>query len=219
MRSTRKRDSANPTFLDEKGEPWEQPGLGIPSVRVKLEVPPPYDRKALRSGIHRVKRQVVWVLRGLRALSELNDKGVLLPDIASALGVPAPRSVFRKSPGYKPKPGTDSAFILALLKLAGQVGLSEDELVIKLQSAGRLRAAQFPKRAVHCSLTNLQKRAQLVERDAATKNWRSAHRPRVCLDIATDGRDRLSSTTPAPATSGAAEIALATNASSEVQRE
>ena len=95
----------------------------------------------------------------------LIKRGVTLPDLAEAIGLPAP--VQRVTKSLKPwriRKGSNMDVIATMLEEAGIRGVSESEMIARLRELGRLQSADMPLRAVHWTISELQRRTKFLER-------------------------------------------------------
>lgn len=177
MKASKKKAAPEPVleFADEAGALWRQGELAIrKGAKVDFVIPPVHDRRSLLMEIRRVRLGAEHLLRVCWEIDSLVRKNrVTFPDLGRVLGLPTPPELLpaprRK---WKLREGSDAALMHRILVAAGDDGLTEDEIVEKLRSAGRLARASDARRSVHWGLTNLAKRAGDIFRDAADKRWR-----------------------------------------------
>ncbi len=138
------------------------------------------DPKAEAERKRLFRRQLVgWyseakrTMEAIKVVWRLNQRGIQQPDIAQALGLPP--VVERASKPLNPwriRPGSNIEIVADMLETAARRGVSEDEMVERLQSLGRLSNARDPKRAVHWTITELQRRTRFCFRESSAMGAR-----------------------------------------------
>lgn len=126
-------------------------------------------RRQLARWYHDAKR----MMEAIRVVWRLDQRGIQQPDIAKALGLPP--VIERASKPINPwriRPGSNIEVVADMLEAAATRGVSEDEMVERLHSLGRLTSARDPKRAVHWTITELQRRTQFCFRESSNSGAR-----------------------------------------------
>jgi len=104
---------------------------------------------------------------------QLLERGVTLPDISSALGLPPviPRATRPLNP-WKIRSGSNMEIVADMLEAASRRGVSEGEMVTELQRLGRLQGAKDAARAVHWTVKEIQRRTRFIERRTRARGAR-----------------------------------------------
>jgi hypothetical protein len=139
----------------------------------------PINERRLEAQIRKRLSDLTTVHRHLASVAEtaihLMDRGVHVPEVAEALGLPPvlKRPATASRGPWKIRAGSNMALIADLIEKAGKTGISEMRLVENLRAHGRLNTANEPRRAVHWAITNLAKRTKAVVRDPSPMKWRA----------------------------------------------
>lgn len=158
-RSAKRRTYVRPP-RDDIIEP-EGPSL-VPLPDAKAES---RRETAIKDRLLAIKRRCLELAGVVDAAITLIERGVTLPDVAEAIGLPP--AIERRSKPLRPwriRPNTNLAVIADMLEDAGQAGVSESEMIARLRELGRLRSADKPLKAVHWSVCELQRRTRYLER-------------------------------------------------------
>jgi len=122
-------------------------------------------QRAVDARMYGLERQLKRQMWAIEAYREMRERGVTMPDIAEAIGLQP--VVDRATPRLKPwrlRPGTNMDIVATMLEDAGRRGASESEMVAHLQALGRLATAAQANRAVHWTVSELQRRTRFLTR-------------------------------------------------------
>jgi hypothetical protein len=145
-------------------------------VGVQAVVDPKVERKRsvdLRARLERYRNLLYRQLESVNISLLMVDRGLTIPDVAEALGIPTP--VERASRPIRPwrlRRGTNMYIIATMLEEAGRKGVSEAEMMSRLRDLGRLETADKPLRAVHWTVTELKRRTRFVQRRSRSNGAR-----------------------------------------------
>ena len=132
-------------------------------------------RKAsIRSRLAQIKQACQKNINAINLVEVMLARGVTLPDIAEALGLPPPIDrVTKPAKPWRLQPGSNMDIIAGMLETAGVKGVSEGAMVAHLLEIGRLTGAKKPRRAVHYTVTELQRRTRFITRKSNKNEGRS----------------------------------------------
>jgi len=120
---------------------------------------------AIKDRLLAIKRRCLDLAGVVDAAITLIERGVTLPDVAEAIGLPP--TIKRASKPLRPwriRRNSNMAVIADMLEDAGRAGVSESEMIARLRELGRLTTADMPLKAVHWTVTELQRRTRYLER-------------------------------------------------------
>jgi hypothetical protein len=126
-------------------------------------------RSSLRKLLDELNRRKYSVETSLMML----DRGVSLPDVAEAMGLPPPVDrVTRRLKPWRLRRGSNMDVIATMLEDAGTVGVTETQMMAHLRDMGRLTNADKPLGSVHWTVAELAKRTRFAMRDSREKGGR-----------------------------------------------
>jgi hypothetical protein len=130
-------------------------------------------QRAADARIDSIERRLKNELWAIEAYRQMRERGVTVPDVAAAIGLPAPiERVTRPLKPWRLRAASNMDVIATMLENAGRKGVSEDEMVAELHHLGRLTTAGDPRRSVHWTVAELQKRTRFVTRTRREKGGR-----------------------------------------------
>jgi hypothetical protein len=130
-------------------------------------------RAAVNDRLTRAECDARNLLRAIDIARTLQERGHTLPDVAEALGLPSPVDrVTRPLKPWRLRRDSNMDVIATMLEDAGRNGVSEDDMVDRLRSLGRLATANDPRRSVHWTVSELRKRTKFAFRGLQDKGGR-----------------------------------------------
>ena len=165
---TRKTSYVRPPTKNISVGPDDVPLLPIPVGKAEIQRTADVKRRLLY-----IKKYCLQTVDTVDVAMTLLERGVTLPDLAEAIGLPP--AIKRASKPLRPwriQPDTNMAVIADMLEAAGRAGVSETEMMARLRDLGRLRDADMPLKAVHWTVTELQRRTKFLERRSRTDGAR-----------------------------------------------
>jgi len=119
----------------------------------------------IKDRLRRIQERCLKTAGIVDAALALIERGVTLPDVAYALGLPPTIDrVSRPLNTWRIRSNTNMDVIATMLEEAGTKGVSETEMIAKLRDLGRLTTADMPLRAVHWTISELRRRTKFIER-------------------------------------------------------
>jgi hypothetical protein len=145
---------------DDRIEPAAPALIPLPDAKAERQ-----REAAIKDRLSAIKRRCLNIANVVDTAITLIERGITLPDIAEAIGLPP--TIERASKPLRPwriRSNSNMAVIADMLEEAGRDGVSEAEMMHRLRDLGRLTDADKPLRAVHWTVTELQRRTRFVER-------------------------------------------------------
>jgi hypothetical protein len=123
--------------------------------------------------LHEIRRTALRTAEVVNIGLTLISRGFVVPDVAQALGMePVRERATEPLFTWRLRTGSNMDVIATMLEEAGARGVTERRMVEHLTELGRLGTAKNPRRSVHWTVTELQKRTKCVEQRSADRDAR-----------------------------------------------